>query len=483
MCEVKPQIKFGTDGFRGVISDNFTFESVRRLSQAIADYYIGEAKERDPSPDKIHRGQDDTSITMAVGYDTRFLSNKYALTAAGVLSNAGIEVILSDRPLPTPALSFAVKNRRLSSGIMITASHNPAEYNGIKIKTAPGGAAGVEVTKEVERLIDQNINTGRQKGNITTVDLTKDYAGFLRRYIHFAKIKNCRFKVLVDPMHGSGNGFIASVLKGSSVKLEFIRQDINPGFEGLRPEPIVENLMNTARVIKKGDFDLCIVLDGDADRIAAFTGGGEFINPQKILGLLILHLVCDRKMKGAVVKTIVGTNMLDNITRALGLKLYETPVGFKYISELMLKEDILVGGEEAGGIGFKNYIPERDGTLAGLLLLEMMSYRRKSMAGLVKEMEKEFGRYYYLKDHFSITDVCNLDIQKFRDIKEVLGQEVVDVKDHDGVKLICKDTSWLMFRGSGTEPIIRVYAEAKTLSQAKKMIDFGKGLVLTLGFK
>ena len=184
-------------------------------------------------------------------------------------------------------------------------------------------------------------------------------------------------------------------------------------------------------------------------------------------------------MSGGVVKTIVGSNMLDNITRKLGLKLYETPVGFKYISELMIKEDILVGGEEAGGIGFKNYIPERDGTLAGLLLLEMMSFRKKSMAKLLKDMEKEFGRYYYLKDHFSLTDISNLDIQGFRNIKNVLGKEVIEVKDHDGVKLICSDSSWLMFRGSGTEPIVRVYAEAKNLAQAKKMIDFGKELILS----
>lgn len=465
MCEIKPQIKFGTDGFRGIISDNFTFESVRRLTQAIADYYIGESKTE--------------KTAMAVGYDTRFLSDKYAFTAAEILSQAGVDVVLSDRPLPTPALSFAVSNKKLSAGIMITASHNPAEYNGIKIKTASGGAAAVEVTQEVERLIDRNINTGGPKGNIVSADLTKDYARFLRGYIHFAKIKNSKFKVLVDPMHGSGNGFIADVLKNSSIKPEFIRRDVNPCFGGVRPEPIMENLVDTAKFIKKGKFDLCIVLDGDADRIAAFTGDGEFINPQKILGLLILHLVEDRKMSGGIIKTIVGTNMLDKITGKLGLKLYETPVGFKYISELMLKEDVLIGGEEAGGIGFKNYIPERDGTLAGLLLLEMMSYRKKSMAGLLRDMEKEYGRYYYLKDYFSLADIANFDIRSFRDIKNVLNNEVVEVKDYDGVKLICRDASWLMFRGSGTEPIIRVYAEAKSLAQAKKMITFGRSAILS----
>lgn len=466
MCEMKVDIKFGTDGWRGIISDDFTFENVRRVAQAIADYY-------NRQPVTLNR-----QLKIAVGYDTRFLSDKYAQTVSEVLVGNGIDVILSDRAIPTPTLSFTVKLKKLDAGVMITASHNPPEYNGIKIKTSLGAAAGIDVTEEVERLINERLDLKKDKrGKITRVDLIKDYVTFLRQYIELKKIKNSTFRVLVDSMHGSGDSFMAEVLKDTKIKLEFTRQEINPSFGGLKPEPVEENLLNTQRLIKKGKFDLCLVLDGDADRIAAFTGKGEFISPQKILGLLLLHLVCDRKMSGGVVKTIVGTNMLDNITRKLGLKLYETPVGFKYISEFMVKEDIMVGGEEAGGIGFKNYIPERDGSLAGLLLLEMMSERKKPIGKILKEMEDEFGRYYYVKDNLELKDL-NVDIQDFASIKTLLGEEVVEVKDHDGVKLICSDQSWLMFRGSGTEPIIRIYAESKNLAKSRKLLELGRKLIL-----
>lgn len=461
MCEVKPNIKFGTDGWRAVISESFTFDNLKCVSQAIADYYnLRLEKPR-----------------MAVGFDTRFLSGRYAGIVADVLSENGIDVQLSDQPVPTPALSFAVKQRKCDAGIMITASHNPPEYNGLKIKTAQGGAAGVEITKEVERLIGEGPQVKKeQKGLISTVDLTQDYVKFLRKYIDLKRIKNANFKVLVDPMHGSGNGFIAEVLKGAKAKLEFTRRDINPSFEGLRPEPVLENLLATQALLKKGKYDLCLVLDGDADRIAAFTGEGEFINPQKVLGLLILHLACDRKMSGGVVKTIVGTNMLDNITGKLGLKLHETPVGFKYISELMIKDDILVGGEEAGGMGFKDYIPERDGSLAGLLLLEMMAFRKKPMSKILAEMEREFGRYYYLRDDLKLKNP-NVDIHKFKSVKKLLDKDVVEIKDYDGVKLISSDGSWLMFRGSGTEPIMRVYAESKSPKKTKELLALGRSMI------
>lgn len=460
------EIKFGTDGWRGIISDNFTFKNVARVAQAIADYYNRLANNR---------------AKMAVGYDTRFLSEKYAQTVAEVLSENGIEVILSDRAIPTPALSLAVCSRKLTSGVMITASHNPGEYNGIKIKTASGGAAGVEVTSEVENLIAAPVAKAGSitPGQITKIDISRDYVKFLRSYLDWKKIKNAKFRVLVDVMHGSGNGFIAEILKGAKIKLEFTRAERNPCYGGLRPEPVVENLLATMARMKKEKFDLCLVLDGDADRIAAVLPGGEFVSPQKILGLLALHLFQDRKMSGGVVKTIVGTNLMDNLTKELGLKLYETPVGFKYISALMEKEDILVGGEEAGGMGFKDYIPERDGSLAGLMLLEMMACRKKNMLRILAEMENKFGRYYYLRDDMHIKNP-GIDVSGFKGIKEILGKPVVEVKDYDGVKLICSDGNWLMFRGSGTEPIMRVYAESTSLKKSKELIALGSKMVLAL---
>ena len=452
------QIKFGTDGWRAIIADTYTLENVRILTQAVADYLGGGKK-------------------VAVGYDTRFMSANFAKEAAVVLKNNGMDVLLSDQPTPTPALSFVVKSRKLDLGIMITASHNPAEYNGFKIKNAAGGGASQELTREVEGLLGKSpVKEAPLPEPIKAVDITKDYIKFIRNYIDLKKIKNKKFKVLVDSMYGSGDSFIAQVLKGTSIKLEFMRNTINPSFGGGRPEPVEENLEELKARVKKEKFDLGIALDGDADRIAAVAPGGVFIHPQKILGLLALHLNQDRHWSGGLVKTICGTTMMDNIAKFLGIKLYETPVGFKYISNLMETEDIVAGGEEAGGMGVKGYIPERDGTMAGLLLIEMMVYRNKNILKILNEAEKAFGKYYYVRQDLHLAK--RVEPKKENLPSELLGKKVVEVKDYDGIKLICEDQSWLMFRGSGTEPIMRTYAEAKSLAQAKKLLALGKEIIL-----
>jgi len=455
------KIKFGTDGWRAVIAETYTYENLRIVSQAVADYL---------GPNK----------RIVVGYDTRFMSGEFALCAAEVLAAGGIEVILSDRPIPTPALSFAVKKKKCDLGVMITASHNPASYNGFKIKNAQGGAASLELTRRVEGLLGKTTPKViyRGKSKIKREDLTKGYTGFIRSYIDFAKIKKKKFKILVDAMHGSGDSFIAQILKGSSIKVEFMRSEINPSFGGARPEPVEDNLEDLKKRVKKEKFDLGIALDGDADRIAAVAAGGTFIHPQKILGLLALHLNQDRKWSGGIVKTICGTTMIDKIAKFLKVKLYETPVGFKYISNLMETKNILTGGEEAGGMGVKGYIPERDGTVAGLLLLEMMVYRNKDILKILNQTEKQFGHYYYLRDDLHTSQ--RIQIKKEALPRELLGKEVIEVKNFDGFKLICGDQSWLMFRGSGTEPIMRIYAEARSLQQSKKLIQLGRKIILDL---
>lgn len=452
------EIAFGTDGWRGVIGDTYTYENVRVVSQAVADY-LGKGKK------------------VAVAYDTRFSSDHFARTAAEVLARNGLVVVLSDRAIPTPALSFTVKTRKLDLGIMITASHNPGEYNGYKIKTASGGAAGPEVTKAVEALLGKNPvqREDRALTCVPTQDFSSDYVNFLRGYIDFKKIKTRKFRILVDAMHGAGNSFIGRILKGSNIKVEFIRETVNPTFGGRHPEPIEENLQEMRRRMKEEKFDLGIALDGDADRIAAVAPGGVYINPQKILGLLTLHLHEDRKWSGGVVKTLCGSEMVDNISADLGIKLYETPVGFKFISNLMETEDIVAGGEEAGGMGVKNYIPERDGSLAGLLLLEMMVYRNKDILRILQEVEKKYGRYYYVRDDLRISK--KVSIVKEDLPKELLGSAVIKVLDYDGVKMICQDRSWLMLRVSGTEPLVRLYAESKSLRKTRQLLDWGKLLV------
>ena len=451
-------IKFGTDGWRAVIGQDYTFENLKIVSQAVADY-LGSGK------------------SIAVGFDTRFMSGRFAEVASAVFRNNGIEVILSDRAIPTPALSFTVKNRRLDLGIMITASHNPPEYNGFKIKNSSGGAAGPEVTRDIESRLGKTpikeIGTGLAK--ITEEDLVTDYVKFIRSFIDLKRIKKKRFKVLVDAMHGSGNSFIASILKGTNIRLEFMRNTINPYFDGRGPEPIEQNLQGLKARVKKEKFDLGIALDGDADRIACVAPGGVFIHPQKILGLLVLHLLQDRMWQGGIVKTVVGTTMVDHIANFLKVKLYETPVGFKYISSLMETQDILVGGEEAGGMGVKGYIPERDGTMAGLLLLEMMVYRNKDILKILNETEKQFGKYYYFRIDLHLKR--RIEPKKENLPGDLLGKKVTQVKDFDGIKLICEDESWLMFRASGTEPIMRIYAEAKNLTRAKRLLEYGKDLI------
>lgn len=453
------KIKFGTDGWRAVIGEDYTYENLKVLSQAVSDY-LGPGK------------------SIAVGYDTRFMSGRFAEASAEVFRNNGIEVTLSDQAMPTPALSFTVKNRKLDLGIMITASHNPAEYNGFKIKNSSGGAADPEVTRTVEELLGKNPvkEEVRSSAKVKKEDLISDYVKFIRGYIDLKRVRNKRFKVLVDAMYGSGDSFIASVLKGTDIRLEFLRNTVNPSFGGTRPEPLEEHLKELKERVKKEKFDLGIALDGDADRIAAVAPGGVFIHPQKILGLLALHLNQDRGWSGGIVKTIAGTTMIDHIADFLKVKLYETPVGFKYISSLMESEDILTGGEEAGGMGVKGYIPERDGTVAGLLLLEMMAYRNKDILKILNETEKRFGKYYYLRDDLHLEK--RVEPKKEKIPAELLGKKVTGIKDFDGIKAVCEDESWLMFRASGTEPIMRIYSEARSLARAKKLLEYGKDLIL-----
>ena len=466
MSDIKSIIKFGTDGWRAVMADTFTFENVCIVAQAYADW--------------VNRNNPQFSVkSLSVGYDNRFLSAEFAQAVAEVFAANGIKTYLSDTSLPTPALSFGVVGLKNVGGIMITASHNPAKFNGIKIKTAQGGAAPKDITGVVEGYFLQTPVKRLDKAaaiaqNLIVVhDFKKEYVNFIRSYLNMKKMKTAKFKVLADIMHGSGRDLLRLILKGTDIKLTLMREDVNPGFDGSKPEPIPECLEGIMGRMKKEKFDFGHVLDGDADRIAAIMPGGEFISPQKILGLLVLHLVRNRHVEGGIVKTLCGTTMLDHIAKKLDRKLYETPVGFKYISDLMMNEKIVCGGEEAGGMGFPNYIPERDGTLAGLLLLEMMVYNKRNIRQLVEDMEREFGRYFYSRLDYSM-DARKVDLNKLKTITSVLGKKVIEVKDFDGVKLICENEDWLMFRPSGTEPLVRIYSEAKSLKRSRDILEFGR---------
>lgn len=467
---MQEKIKFGTDGWRGVIADNFTFENVAIVAQAISDWIRKDVK-------KI-----DNAKKVAVGYDARFLSKEFARTVSCILAKNNITVYLSDRMLPTPSLSYGVVDIKGVCGVMITASHNPAIFNGIKIKTSQGGGASKDITNKIEENLgltpikSMDFDQAVAKKLIISHDFNKAYLKFMKNYINLERIRQSEFKIIQDVMYGSGRNLLKEVLSDSKIVLEYLHNEENPSFGGVKPEPIAEYLPELLFKMKSGRYDLGLVLDGDADRVGAAAPGGEFISPQKILGLIILHLVRNRGRKGGVVKTTCGTTMIDHIARKLNLKLYETPVGFKYISDLMVTERIVAGGEEAGGIGVQDYIPERDGTLAGLLLLEMMVYEKKNIQQLLTDMEKEFGRYYYERSDLDLKG-RKFDIKKFKSQKELLGKKVVNIKDYDGIKLICEDESWLMLRPSGTEPLVRAYSEAKSLKQAKALIGIGEKLL------
>lgn len=470
----KKVIKFGTDGWRAIIADTFTFENVGILAQAFALWVKKDARRIAGEP-----------LRVAVGYDNRFLSKDFSQSVAAVLAANGVEVVLSDASLPTPALSLAARELKCVAGVVITASHNPPEYNGFKIKTAEGGGAGKNITDVVESYIEKEaVSTVDFKkavadGKISVIDMKKNYLRFIKNYVNLKKIKPAKFRVVQDVMHGSGGTLLAEVLKGTNIRLELLRSDVNPGFGDCRPEPLPQYLGGLLAKMKKEKIDLGLVLDGDADRIAAVLPGGEFLSPQKILALLALHLWKNRGVKGGVIKTICGTTMIDNMCKANDIKLYETPVGFKYISDLMLNEEIIAGGEEAGGMGLPGYIPERDGILSGLLLLEMMVYEKKNIGKILDEVEKKYGRYYYNKTSIHLKGLVKT-LQPVKELKLVLGKKVISIKDYDGVKLELEDDSWIMVRASGTEPILRAYAESKSPKRTQQLLDYALELAGTL---
>jgi phosphomannomutase len=468
------KIKFGTDGWRAVISEDFTFDNVRMVAQAMADYLKNEG-----------RLIEVRNRTIIIGYDTRFLSDKYAELVACVIAANGIKVILSDRPTPTPSVSFTIKDRQMWGGVMITASHNPARYNGIKFKAYYGGSAGPEVTSRFESYLGKNsvscsdLGELEAKGLISKENIVSKHLGFIKRYANLKMIKSSGIRILVDSMYGTGNDYIYDLLKGGRCRVDTIHNENNPGFGGINPEPILPNLNELAAKVKTGRYAIGLATDGDADRLGVALPNGKLLTGHKVMTLLLLHLLEDRYMRGGVVQTLCGTGLINKICKKYGLKAHETPVGFKYICELMISDDILIGGEETGGVAFKDSIPERDGILSGLLILEMMAMRKKKIMDILKAIDKEYGTYEYRRLDMRCPDekkAALMELLKNNPPKDILGKKVIEIKTTDGYKMICDDASWLMMRLSGTEPILRVYAEASSESKALKILEFGKKL-------
>ena len=471
------KVKFGTDGWRAVISEEFTFENVRIVGQAIADFVISKKQ-------PIYKKRQ-----IALGYDTRFLSKEYAETIACILVANGIKVFLSTDSCPTPAVCIEIKDKKLTGGIIITASHNPPRYNGIKYKGYFGGSAGSDIIDKIEdklgksKIKTMSFEEALKKKKIVMVDFVKTQLKYIRAYADLKLLKNAKLRVLVDSMNGTGKTYLAEILKNSSIQLDYMYTDDNPGFHGRAPEPNETKLKELMSKVKKGKYNLGIATDGDADRLAVCDDKGRILSGHKLMALLLLHFLKDRKDSGGVIQTICGTGLINNICEDYGIEMIETPVGFKYICKIMTEKDILIGGEETGGVGFKDYLPERDGILSALLIMELVVKRRKSLSGIVKDMNKKYGNYVYERSDL-VFDASKrsklIKGLKNNPLKKVLDKKVVEIKDYDGTKFICEDGSWLLVRLSGTEPKLRIYSETKTRKRSLEYLKFGKKYAFSL---
>ena len=477
-------IHFGTDGWRAVISDSFTFGNLRMVAQAIADAVASEQwnmsgnGEQTPDPKKI-----------VVGFDTRFLSDRYAGEVARVLAANGFTVLLAQADAPTPTISYAVKNQNAIAGVMITASHNAPRYNGVKLKGAFGGSALPEQCRRVEVYINDNeeqargpnlmdYKKAREEGLIQKFNPLPAYFDHLRTLINSDIISDNPQRFVVDAMYGSGRGVIKSFLQGSGCEIAEIRGEINPGFGSVHPEPIAKYLGALASAVSSGIGDFGIVTDGDADRIGAMDERGAFVDPHKIMALSLKYLVEKRGWTGAVVRTVSTTRMIDRLAKRYGLTIHETPVGFNHIADYMMQEDVLIGGEESGGISFKGHIPEGDGPIMGLLLVELIAESGKTLQGLVEDLLADVGPAFYERTDLRLScPVAKAEMTKFltkQAPKEIGDQKVDEVSQRDGVKYIMSDDSWLLIRPSGTEPVLRMYAEGRTQEMVKALLGYGE---------
>ncbi len=467
-------INFGTDGWRAVISDTFTFANLRLVAQAMADY-IKEENSNDPS--------------VVIGFDTRFLSDRYAADVARVMAANGVQTWLARADTPTPAISYAVIHKQTTAGVMITASHNAPRYNGIKLKASYGGSAGPSQNKRVEQILRRNqemvhgpnlmdFEQAVQKEIIIKFDPAWAYYEHLGTLVDLDVISEGELRVVADGMFGSGRRAIGEVLMRTRTRVHNIRHEMNPGFGGIHPEPIARHLGLLMSDIQSGHWDIGLATDGDADRIGAVDSNGNFIDPHRIFALVLRYILEKRGWRGSVVRTVSTTRMVDRIAREHGLDLVETPVGFNHIAEQILENGVVMGGEESGGITVKGHIPEGDGVLMGLLMLEVMADSKAPVHELVDDLLDKYGPAQYAR-----TDIkLKRPVAKSQMVEMLLGLapsqisgvSLEDVQTTDGVKYYLEDGSWLLIRPSGTEPVLRVYAEAPNDERVRALLDFGE---------
>jgi phosphomannomutase len=466
------QIKFGTDGWRAVIAEDFTFANVARVTQATADYWVANPVAG-------------TERKIIVGFDRRFFSDRFAQIAAEILAANNFAVVLTPEPSPTPSISFAVKAQRAVGGVMITASHNPAIFNGFKLKSYYGGSSDSETCRIVESFLDRNpvktvpLAEAVKAGWIKIADVRPAHYAALKKLVDFKLIAKSKLRFAHDALFGVGAGCFEQLLAGTTCRVTTLNGNHDALFGGINPEPIVQNYARSQAFLNKHPHDICLVTDGDADRVGGMDGHGGYLTTHQIICLLLHHLIVNRKGRGRVVKALTTTSMVDKMCAAYGLPLVETGVGFKYICAEMLKGDVLLGAEESGGIGFPGHIPERDGIAAGLMLLELLATEKVSVNRLLAKLEKQFGPHCYgrIDIHYPMEKRASLmDFLKNNPPDKLLRSPFAGIKTFDGVKFIAQDTTWLMLRGSGTEPVLRIYAEAKSDAGVQKLLKLGVSL-------
>ncbi|MAF85856.1 MAG: phosphomannomutase [Dehalococcoidales bacterium] len=467
-------MKFGTDGWRGIIAQDFTFDNVRACTQGVADYL--------KQAGLANRG-------LVIGYDTRFASEDFASAAAEVVAGNGMKVYLCPEATPTPVISFGVVAQKTSGAIIITASHNPAHWNGFKYKTDDGASVPTEVITELEKNISHTLATGKinkvplteaiEQGRVEYLNLAPLYFDHLTKLIDLNELRQARLKLAVDPMFGAGIGYFKELLGGGNIKLTEINNERNPLFPWIRPEPIAANLDKLSAMVREQGADVGLATDGDADRIGILDENGVFLTPLQVFALLALYLLEVRGERGAIVKTITTTSMLYRLGEIFKVPVYETPVGFKDVAPIMLAEDALIGGEESGGYGFRGHIPERDGILAGLYFLDLMIKTGKTPSQLIGYLYSKVGPHHFKRIDMEFPAEERQAINnrlKSNPPDAIDGVKVVKFDTADGFRFTLVDTTWLLIRFSGTEPVLRIYTESDSPARVERLLELGKKL-------
>lgn len=466
-------IKFGTDGWRAIIAEDFTFDNVRLCTQGFAEYL------------KNHHL---TYTGILVTYDTRFASENFAMAVAEVLSANGIKVYISPVPTPTPMSSFGIKIKGTAGGVIITASHNPSTWNGYKIKSPDGASAADETIGEVEYLINKlSETTGKiyrtdftsaiSAGLIQYYDPAPDYIKHIQTLLDINNLKEKKLKVVVDAMYGAGIGYLKLILGNGNVSLTEINSERNPSFPGINPEPIAVNLIKLSQLVIEQKADIGIATDGDADRIGIIDENGNFLTQLQVFSLLALYFLDIRGERGPIVKTVTSSTMLNKLGQIFNVPVFETAVGFKYVAPLMMKYNALIGGEESGGYGFRGHVPERDGILSALYFLDFMAKTGKKPSELLAYLYEKVGQYHYKRIDIRFKAEKRDEILRgleHRKWETICGIPVINIDTVDGYRYILKDGSWLLIRFSGTEPVMRIYAESDSMARVEMLLEEGK---------